>query len=113
MVSSPLFRAGNDDTFGWKPNQGGNGFTEFDDMDYRVGAEWMYQLSEDSAFALRSGYSYDKDGKTQISHLWAGLEIQLGKFRYLVFCADRRHACQQYIPLLGWIYILILAGSAN
>ena len=28
----------NDDTFGWKPNPGGNGFTEFDDMDYRVGA---------------------------------------------------------------------------
>lgn len=70
----------NDDTFGWKPNPGGNGFTEFDDMDYRVGAEWMYQLSEDSAFALRSGYSYDKDGKRNFPTFGLGLKYNWANF---------------------------------
>ena len=82
-------------------------------MDYRVGAEWMYHLSEDSAFALRSGYSYDKDGKRKFPTFGLGLKYNWANFEYLVFCADRRYACQQYLPLHGWIYILILAGSAN
>ncbi len=53
---------------------------EFDDMDYHMGVEWMYYLSEDSAFALRSGYSHDKDGNRRFLTFGLGLQYNWANF---------------------------------
>jgi len=55
---------------------------ELDDIDYHTGAEWSYSLSEDSAFALRAGYTHDQDGKRRdptfglgLSYNWATFDL--------------------------------------
>ncbi len=55
---------------------------EFKDVDFHVGAEWQYGLSEDTAFALRAGYSHDEDGKRThptfglgLNHNWASFDL--------------------------------------
>ena len=53
---------------------------EFEDIDYHIGAEWWYSLSEDSAFALRSGYSYDHDGKRKLPTFGLGLKYNWANF---------------------------------
>lgn len=79
----------NDDPYGWKPKEGGNGFTEFDDIDYHAGVEWMYWLSEDSAFALRSGYSYDKDGNRKLFTFGLGLKYNWANFDISYFLKNK------------------------
>ena len=53
---------------------------EFKDIDYHLGAEWWYNLSEDSAFALRGGYSYDQDGKRKLPTFGLGLKYNWANF---------------------------------
>ena len=100
----------NDDPYGWKPKEGGDGFTEFDDMDYHIGAEWMYWLSEESAFALRGGYSYDKDGKRKLPAFGLGLKYNWANFDISYF-VNQENPRQQHDPLLGWICVLIQVGQ--
>ncbi len=53
---------------------------EFKDIDYHAGTEWRYNLSEDSAFALRAGYSYDNDGKRKTPTFGLGLKYNWASF---------------------------------
>ena len=55
---------------------------EFKDIDHHAGAEWRYLLSEDSAFALRAGYSHDEDGNRKsptfgfgLKYNWASMDV--------------------------------------
>lgn len=55
---------------------------EFKDMDHHVGAEWRYALSEESAIALRAGYSHDEDGNRKtptfgfgLKYNWASMDV--------------------------------------
>ncbi len=62
---------------GW--NDGG-GSEELKDMDYHVGGEWAYGLSEISAFAFRAGYSYDHDGNRKTPTFGFGLKYDWATF---------------------------------
>lgn len=53
---------------------------EFKDIDLKVGAEWWYTLSEDSAFALRAGYWHDEDGKRKVPTFGLGLKYNWANF---------------------------------
>lgn len=53
---------------------------EFKDIDYHLGTEWQYALSEDSAFALRMGYSYDEDGNRKTPTFGLGLKYNWASF---------------------------------
>ncbi len=62
---------------GWTDSPGDE---EFKDIDYHVGTEWQYALSEDSAFALRAGYSYDEDGNRKTPTFGLGLKYNWASF---------------------------------
>ena len=62
---------------GWSDTKGEE---EFKDIDYHVGVEWRYDLSEDSAFALRTGYSYDHDGDRKTPTFGLGLKYNWATF---------------------------------
>jgi hypothetical protein len=64
---------------------------EFKDIDYHTGAEWNYNLSEDSAFALRAGYSHDEDGKRKSPTFGLGLKYNWASFD-LSYFADNSAA---------------------
>jgi hypothetical protein len=64
---------------------------EIKDIDYHTGAEWSYQLSEDSAFALRAGYSHDEDGKRKSPTFGLGLNYNFASFD-LSYFADNSAA---------------------
>ncbi len=53
---------------------------EFKDIDYHTGAEWTYNLSEDSAFALRAGYTHDTDGERKALTFGLGLKYNWASF---------------------------------
>ena len=53
---------------------------EFKDIDYKIGAEWEYTLSEESAFALRAGYWHDQDGKRTLPTAGLGLKYNWATF---------------------------------
>jgi hypothetical protein len=53
---------------------------EFKDIDYKIGAEWQYTLSEESAFALRAGYWHDEDGKRKVPTAGLGLKYNWATF---------------------------------
>ena len=57
----------------------GNG-GELQDIDLHTGAEWRYNLSEDSAFALRAGYSLDADGNRKTPTFGLGLKYNWASF---------------------------------
>lgn len=62
---------------GWSD---GPGDEEFKDIDYHMGVEWRYNLSEDSSFALRAGYSLDRDGDRKTPTLGLGLKYNWASF---------------------------------
>ena len=64
---------------------------EIKDIDYHTGAEWSYNLSEDSAFALRAGYSHDEDGKRKSPTFGLGLKYNWASFD-LSYFADNSAA---------------------
>jgi hypothetical protein len=53
---------------------------EFKDIDYHSGLEWAYNLSENSAFALRSGYTHDQDGNRKALTFGLGLNYDWASF---------------------------------
>ena len=73
---------------GWSDSPPGE---EFKDIDYHAGAEWNYNLSEDSAFALRAGYSHDEDGKRKSPTFGLGLKYNWASFD-LSYFADNSAA---------------------
>ena len=73
---------------------------EFKDIDFKVGAEWWYTLSEDSAFALRAGYWYDKDGKRQVPTFGLGLKYNWANFD-LSYFADNSAALRNVFRFTG------------
>lgn len=72
------------------PNEGFNSFItgwndgtpeeELKDIDYHVGGEWTYNLSDLSAFALRAGYSHDEDGNRKTPTFGLGLKYDWASF---------------------------------
>jgi len=62
---------------GWSD---GSPSEEFEDIDYHVGAEWAYGLSEISAFAVRAGYSHDEDGNRKTPTFGFGLKYDWATF---------------------------------
>ncbi|MCZ6636090.1 MAG: PorV/PorQ family protein [bacterium] len=73
---------------------------EFKDIDYHVGAEWQYYLSEDSAFALRAGYSYDQDGNRKPLTFGMGLKYNWASFD-LSYFADSNAALRNVFRFSG------------
>lgn len=67
---------------------------EFKDIDYHAGMEWSYNLSEDSAFALRAGYSYDEDGNRKSPTFGLGLKYDWATFD-LSYFADNGSAARR------------------
>ncbi len=53
---------------------------EFKDIDYHTGLEWSYNLSDASAFALRSGYTHDTDGNRKALTFGLGLNYDWASF---------------------------------
>ena len=53
---------------------------EFKDIDYKAGLEWQYDLTEGSAFALRTGYFYDYDGNRKTPTFGLGLKYNWATF---------------------------------
>jgi hypothetical protein len=53
---------------------------ELKDMDYHVGGEWAYGLSEISSFAVRAGYSHDQDGNRKTPTFGFGLKYDWATF---------------------------------
>ena len=82
LITTDVYKSLADEGFfsfvtGWndgKPKE------EFEDIDYHIGAEWQYNLSEDSAFALRSGYSHDEDGNRKPLTFGLGLKYDWAQF---------------------------------
>lgn len=62
---------------GWND---GSGSEEFKDIDYHVGAEWAYMLSEITSFAVRAGYTYDHDGNRKSPTFGFGLKYDWATF---------------------------------
>ncbi len=56
---------------GWND---GSASEELKDLDYHVGGEWTYRISEVSDFAVRAGYSYDNDGNRKTPTFGLGLK---------------------------------------
>jgi hypothetical protein len=62
---------------GWSD---GTASEELKDMDYHVGGEWAYYLSEITSFALRAGYSHDQDGNRKTPTFGFGLKYDWATF---------------------------------
>ena len=75
-------------TTGWTDSPASE---ELKDIDYHAGAEWSYLLSEDSAFALRAGYSHDQDGNRKSPTFGLGLKYNWATFD-LSYFADNSAA---------------------
>lgn len=73
---------------------------EIRDIDLHIGAEWWYNLSEDSAFALRAGYSHDHDGKRKTPTFGLGLKYNWATFDISYF-ADTGAALRNVFRFSG------------
>lgn len=62
---------------GWSD---GSPSDEFEDMDFHVGGEWAYSMSEITSFAVRAGYSYDDDGNRKTPTFGFGLKYDWATF---------------------------------
>ena len=62
---------------GWRD---GTVSEEFKDIDYHIGTEWAYNLSELSSFAIRAGYSHDEDGNRKTPTFGFGLKYEWATF---------------------------------
>ena len=62
---------------GWSDGDAGD---ELKDMEYHVGTEWAYNLSEVTAFAVRAGYSHDHDGNRKTPTFGFGLKYDWATF---------------------------------
>ena len=60
---------------------------EFKDIDYRSGMEWLYNLTEGSAFALRAGYFHDHDGDRKTPTFGLGLKYNWASFDLSYFAS--------------------------
>lgn len=70
---------------GWSDRDGGE---EFKDIDYHAGIEWTYNLSEESAFALRTGYFHDEDGDRKSPTFGLGLKYNWATFDLSYFASS-------------------------
>ena len=82
---------------GWSDRGGSE---EFKDIDYHAGVEWTYHLSEDSAFALRAGYSYDHDGDRKTPTFGLGLKYNWASFD-LSYFANNNDAIRNVFRFTG------------
>ena len=82
LLTSDIYKPLADEGFGsflsgWTD---GSGEEELKDIDYHVGVEWAYNLSDLSAFALRAGYSHDEDGNRKTPTFGLGLKYDWATF---------------------------------
>ncbi len=82
---------------GWNDR---NGSEEVKDIDYHTGIEWKYNLSEESAFALRTGYFYDQDGGRKSPTFGLGLKYNWASFD-LSYFAERDSALTNVFRFTG------------
>lgn len=82
---------------GWSDR---NGSEELKDIDYRTGVEWSYNLSEESAFALRAGYFHDQDGERNSPTFGLGLKYNWASFD-LSYFANRGTTLEDVFRFTG------------
>lgn len=82
LLAADVYKPLSDEGFGsfitgWND---GSASEEFKDIDYHVGAEWAYELSDITAFAVRAGYTHDQDGNRKSPTFGFGLKYDWATF---------------------------------
>jgi hypothetical protein len=82
MLATDIYKPLADEGFGSFISGWSDGTTseELKDMDYHVGGEWSYGLSDVTAFAVRAGYTHDHDGNRKSPTFGFGLKYDWATF---------------------------------